>query len=344
MLALRGRALLASNVARVALNELQATRQAQAADESAQDWLMLARIDPSNAITIGNLGVAHTNASQGLWDLGRPREAVAKRLENRELRSALAAKSARAAGGLSNSLFFAAVMAADMGNLARAAAYEREWRPLYDQWKQGLAAGSFEAELRSRGEGAFQALFALAHGDIAGARKGAAGAREALLALQTGDDPGRKAAVAQRLRELHAVLAWAEIEAGGFAAAAQHLAWVAEARRSLPTRTLHDRYDAAGETALWALALARSGRTDEARPKAAEALAFQRELQARKPDHQMVKREVVLALLATAHAEPAQAKARVLEAQALFDSLPAEARSLRSSQRVQRLIADARGL
>ncbi len=342
MLALRGRALLASNVSRVAENEMQATRRAQAADESAQDWLMLSRIDPSNAITVGNLGVAHTNASDGLWALGRPREAVSKRLENRELRSALVARSARAAGGLSNSLFNAAVMAADLGNLARADAYERESWQLYGQWKQGFAAGSFEAAFWTRVDAVFQADYALARGDIARVREEAEGAREALLALQPGDDPGRKAAVAAQLRKLHEILAWAEIDSGDFAAAAQQLALVAEARRALPTRTFSERRAATNETALWALALARSGRAEEARPKVAQALAFQRQVQARKPDEQMYKVEVALALLASAHANPAQAMGLVREAQALFDSLPAEARSLRSSQRVQRLIAQAR--
>ena len=342
MLALRGRALLASNVSRVAENEMQATRRVQAADESARDWLMLSRIDPSNTITVANLGVAHTNASDALWALGRPREAVAKRLENRELRSALVARSARAAGGLSASLFPAAVMAADLGNLARADAYERESWQLYLQWRQGFASGSYEAAFWTRVDAVFQAEYALARGDIARVRKVAEGAREALLALQPGDDPGRKAAVAAQLRKLHEILAWAEIDSGDFAAAAQQLALVAEARRALPTRTLSERRAAADEAALWALALARSGRTDEAQPKAAQALAFQRQVQARKPDEQMYKLEVALALLASAHANPAQAMGLVREAQALFDSLPADARGLRSSQRVQRLIAEAR--
>ena len=56
----------------------------------------------------------------------------------------------------------------------------------------------------------------------------------------------------------------------------------------------------------------------------------------------MHKLELALTLLATALATPAQAKPLLTEAQAAFDSLPAEARGLRTSQLVQSLIAEAR--
>ena len=342
MLALRGRALLAANAARASENQMQTTHRLQASDEAARDWLTLVRVDPSNAITTANLGVSHTNAAAALWVLGRPRESIAKRLENRELRAALAQRSPRAAGGLSGPLFNSAVHAAELGDLARAAEYERESRRLLGAFRKGFAEGSFEAAFWSRRDAVFQAEYALARGDIARVREAARAAREGLLQLQPGDDPGRKTLIAQQLRQLHYVLSWAELESGDFAAAAQQLGQVAEARREIRTQTLTARRLAAQETALWALALARSGRIDQARPKAAQALAFQREIQARRPDEQLYKLDVTLALLASAYCNPAQAKALVKEAQALFDSMPAEARGLRSSQRVQRLIADAR--
>ncbi|MBC7942085.1 MAG: hypothetical protein H7Z19_20405, partial [Chitinophagaceae bacterium] len=49
-----------------------------------------------------------------------------------------------------------------------------------------------------------------------------------------------------------------------------------------------------------------------------------------------------LALVAAALATPDQARTLLTQAQAALDSLPAEARDLRSSQLVQGLIADAR--
>ena len=88
--------------------------------------------------------------------------------------------------------------------------------------------------------------------------------------------------------------------------------------------------------------LARGGRVDDARALAEPALAFQRELNARKTDDQWHKAGLALALVAAAESTPAKAGTLLAEAQAALDSLPAEARSVHSSQMVQRLITDAR--
>ena len=53
------------------------------------------------------------------------------------------------------------------------------------------------------------------------------------------------------------------------------------------------------------------------------------------------KQGLVLALVAAARATPNQARTLLAQAQATFDSLPAEARDLRSSRLLQGLIADA---
>jgi hypothetical protein len=69
---------------------------------------------------------------------------------------------------------------------------------------------------------------------------------------------------------------------------------------------------------------------------------LQRELHARKTDDQWHKWGLALALVAAAQSTPAKAGPLLAESQAALDSLPAEARGLRNSQNVQRLIADAR--
>jgi hypothetical protein len=56
----------------------------------------------------------------------------------------------------------------------------------------------------------------------------------------------------------------------------------------------------------------------------------------------MHKWNLAIALVAAAHANPGQAKALVSEAQAIFDSMPQEARALRTSRWIESLIADAR--
>ncbi len=178
-------------------------------------------------------------------------------------------------------------------------------------------------------------------GDPARARAAAKGLRERLLQLQPTNAYDRRR-VAEQLRRLHVVLGWAELQARDFVAAQGQFALVAEARKSLPTLTLTNRREAADDAALLAITLAHGGRLDEARALAEPALALQRELHARQTDDQWHKVGLALALLATAQATPAQAGALLADAQAALDSLPGEARNVRTSQMVQALIADAR--
>ena len=179
-------------------------------------------------------------------------------------------------------------------------------------------------------------------GDLTRARTAAKDLREQLLELPTTNDFERLR-VAASLNYLHTTLGWAALQAREFAAAQEHFSRVAETRKQLPpAATLYDRRDAADEASLMAITLAHAGRFDEARALAEPALAFQREVHARQTDDQMHKLGLCRALVAAAWATPDQARALLAQAQAAFDSLPAEARDLRSSQLVQGLVVDAR--
>ena len=321
---------------------MQEGRVVQAADDSARDWLLLSRIDPSNAITLNNLGVARFNAAEALWYLGRPREAVAKGLENSEPIEAAAARSSMAQWQISGQQFWAAVRLAELGEIGRAdALYAQSLRHLR-AWTKSQPGGSFEAELWDRLANQHQARMAYSKGDTQRARELSQGVPEALRSLKPGDDPGRRRTVAEWLGWVHRLRAQIEAQAGDFEAAARAAALAVEARRPLADGNLVRRAEEAADHAWWALALARSGKVDEARPQAKQALDFFRELQQRKTDHEMVKLDIAAALIASAYADRAQAKALLAEAQALFDSMPAEARTLRSSRFVQSLIGQAR--
>jgi len=342
MLALRARALLSSNVATVSENELQQSRRFAASEDAARDWMLLSRTDPTNVISRHNLGVARTNAGNALFDLGRPREALAKHLESREAQEALAARSAMLAGRLSVAHFVAALTAGELGQMALSERYQAESLRYYGLWKNAFPAGSYEAQFWPKADPVFEAEFALVQGDLARARAVTRGAREGLLQVRPGDDPGRQREQASFLRRLHAALGRVELESDDFVAAEKHFRLLAEARHASPTRTMSERREEAEDAARWALALARSDRADEARPLAARALAFEREVHALKTDDQMHKWNLAIALVAAAHANPGQAKALVSEAQAIFDSMPQEARALRTSRWIESLIADAR--
>jgi len=206
-----------------------------------------------------------------------------------------------------------------------------------------MAPGSAEATFWPRADAVFRTDLARYAGDLALARAAAKGAREALLQIQPDSEFGRQR-VAQYLRQLHLALGWVEIETGDFAAAEVHFGHVAEARKSLPTTDNEARRNHALDNALWALTLARTGRVEQARSLAEKSLAFERALDAGKPDDQMHKINFVVALVAAAlcNPNPPQARALASEAQTLFESLPAEARRLHSSQLVSGLITEAR--
>jgi hypothetical protein len=341
MLALRARGLISGTVAEVAENELQQARRLAAAEDAERDWALLSRIDPSNMISRGNRIGARMGAAGALWDLARPREYLAKHLENREL-EADGAAARRIAGNLSQAFYWAALGAAELGQAAAADKYLADSRRHFDIFARELTPASFEHALYHAFSPISRVELAMLQGDPVRASGAAKGLREQLLQLQPANANDRRR-VAELLRRLHLALGWAALQARDFAAAQGHFSFVAEARKQLPTLTLTNRREAADDAALLAIALVHDGRIDEARALAEPALALQRELHARQTDDQWHKFSLTLALLAAAQSTPAKTGALLAEAQAAFDSLPAEARGLRTSQMVRGLIADARG-
>ena len=177
-------------------------------------------------------------------------------------------------------------------------------------------------------------------GDLTRARAAAQGLRDRLLELPATNDFERLR-VASALHDLHLALGWAALQARDFGAAQKQFSLVADTRKQLPTATLNERLDAADDAALLAITLAHAGRLDEARALAEPALSLRREVHARQTDDQMHKLGLSRALVAAAWAMPEQARGLLAQAQAAFDSLPAKARDLRSSQLVQGLIDGA---
>ena len=340
-LALRARALISDALAEAASNQLQPGRRLAAANDAARDWALLSRIDPGDTFSKNSLMNARTDeAAQALWNLGRPRESLAKVAENAEFEAA-AEQSTVVASALYFSVDWAAYVAAELGQAVAADKYLADRQHLFD------------ISMRSKGPASFLLLYfrtqtkikpvqmAMLQGDLPRARAAAKGLREELLQLPVSNDYERLQ-VAEALNYLHSTLGWVALQARDFSTAQEHFSRVAETRKQLPAATVAEQLDAAYDASLLAITLAHAGRLDEARSLAEPALARQRDVHARQTDDQMHKLGLSLALLAAARATPDRAKALLGEAQAAFDSLPAEARDLRSSQRLQSLIADAR--
>jgi tetratricopeptide (TPR) repeat protein len=340
MLALRTRALISHSLAGAADNQMQPGRGLAAASDAARDWTLLSRIDPSDMFSKNSLINARSEAARALRAQGRPRDSLAKVLENREF-EATAEASSVVASSLYYSVEWAAYLAAELGQAVAADKYLADRQHLFDLSFRGLGPPSF-LQLYFRMETRIEpVVLAMLLGDPRRARAAANGLRERLVALPTTNEFEQRL-VAGALHDLHLTLGWAALQARDFAAAQEQFSLVAQARKQLPAVTLDERRDAADDAALLAITLAHAGRLDEARALAEPALALQREVHARQTDDQMHKLGLGLALVAAAWTMPHEARALLAQAQAAFDSLPAEARDLRSSQLVHGLIADAR--
>lgn len=341
MLALRAHALISNSLATAATTQLQPGRRLAAANDATRDWALLSRIDPSDMVSKNRLMSARTEASRALWDQGRPRESLAKVLENDEFRPAAEA-SYVVAQSLYYSVDWAAYLAGDLGQRVAADKYLADRKHLFEISMRSKGPPSFLLQYFSIQTRIRPVELVMLLGDVTRVRTAAKGLRERLLELPTTNDFERLR-VAASLNYLHTTLGWAALQARDFAAAQEHFSRVAETRKQLPpAATLYDRRDAADEASLMAITLAHAGRFDEARALAEPALAFQREVHALQTDDQMHKLGLSLALVAAALSTPDKAKALIAQAQAAFDSLPAEARELLNSQLVLGLIADAR--
>jgi hypothetical protein len=333
--------LISGGLTRVAEDELQQAHRLASSDGEARDWALLSRIDPSNMISKGNLISTRVNAGGALWDLGRPRASLAKHLENRDSEPE-AATSNLVAGSLSFSLYFAAIITADLGQAAAADKLLVDSQRHFEVALAGVPPASFDRAFFRARSSIGPVELANLQGDLARANASGKVAREQLAQLQPSNAYDRHR-VAEQVRRLHIALGWVALQARDFAAAQVHFSAVAEARKAIPALPLlSSRREAADDAVLLAIALAHGGRVDEARALAEPALALQRELHARQTDDQMHKLSLALALVAAAQATPAKASALLADGQAAFDGLPAEARDLRSSQMVQALITDAR--
>jgi hypothetical protein len=194
-----------------------------------------------------------------------------------------------------------------------------------------MQPGSFEREALELELTIRQMGAANGTGDVAGARKLGAGVGERLVALKP-----PVASMEARRDDLFANFleqsGLAALYAGDYSAAEQHFLARADYLERLrqQQRTLWLQREAAENSTYLAIALARLGRPDEARPLAEASLKLNRELYARKHDEAFQHLQLARALYAAALADPAKAKALLGEAQAVIGALPAQMRETRN--------------
>ena len=117
-----------------------------------------------------------------------------------------------------------------------------------------------------------------------------------------------------------------------------------ELRKSIPTRTLGERRDEAGQAILAAMIAARLERHAEARRLIDPVLEMHRELFARADNEDLTQHiEFAQALHASALARSGGSAAELKQAGAIIDALPPAMRELITVKRIRASIADAQG-
>jgi tetratricopeptide (TPR) repeat protein len=328
MIALRARGLAVSGLANVAESEMRRADAVALFDASNRDWSTLVKVDPANAIAWNNLAANTLPAAWSLFYAGRPRDALAKALENEEL-VPVASKLRFPSPIMGYTFDSAAMFAGELGDL-RAVARLRGMSGRFERaMLDDMQSGSFERESLELGFTIRTMEIANRSGDYAGALKLGVGVEERLAELKPPVE-SMKQNQNELLSEFLLQAGLAALYLNDYEQAEARFRSRAEVRSRLPQQTLVKRREDIDNAIYRAVALARLGRIDQARSLAQPSLALQRELYARRHDDAIQHLELARALYAAALADPAKAKALLGEAQMVMATLPSQMREMRS--------------
>ncbi|MBS0394359.1 MAG: hypothetical protein JSR54_07000 [Proteobacteria bacterium] len=340
--AIRAGELLGSNLALVAADQMdnaEAIRLLGPADALAK---MLWKLDPGNRVAANNVAAGLFNLGDALWQSGRTREGIKVLLESEPaLRAAEQGGAWFALNGIASRIDISWKLA-DAGDFAGARRVVAEATALADRVRQIAKPGSFVlpgAECRRDGVESGPRFYS---GDLEGALELAGRCVKTLRAART-EGP------AEAIERQYAMLRHLELQGE----ALLHLGRPAEARpvleealklhREIPndsTANLRDRHQV---ESMLALALAGSGKRAEAAQYVAPAIAFQRELLARRGDDVFRGVELAVGLYAEASADPARRAEALAESSRLLAALPPAVQRLNSVRLWRTDIERARG-
>ena len=337
MLALRGRALILSNLGDIEGDRLRFPEAMRIYEAAARDYESYLKVDAGNTIAWNNLAAQRQILANYNDGLGRPAEA---------LRQFRAASVAARSGGMtpvraSNAAsVFRNIsrLEAELGNREAARQAIAEGARLMDLAIRDSPPGSFRRQVWSDWRNPTEAHVDFINGDFAAARDKAARSIRALESLKTEN------AVQQRNRDFLLVdalfiEAQARYQLRDFAAAEAAIRRSVELRRAFPYFNVFQDVGRAEDEAFHAIALARLGRRAEAREALAPALAFLGKLPEANHRQPWLAVRLAQARLAQALAQPAEARAHLAAAAKLLDDLTPEARSTASLTMIRNEIA-----
>ena len=340
-LALHARQIIESNFGDLAQNELDPAAAVPALLQDEQTSTTLLNLDPTNVVSLNNLGNARATMADVLWATGRLHESLPHRLQ------ALGNFSQATAGGESFFITRADVSGStvyyqlQLGDLSGAEATSASDGPYIAKLHATEPKEGFAAQLVALTHQYSVALLAFERGnaraarDIALATLGKAQALRAYSGQQVLQRHGAIYVVA------HYVLTPPLVQLGDFAGVEQAERLALEQRKAVGGKSIGDQREAA-QMAIWlAIGQARQGHLADAEQTIKPIADFERKLAARNRTDRWVPVELAAALYAQALAEPAQRAALLAEAGRLLSAAPAEMHTAQDVQRWSRRIHEA---
>ncbi|HTS23283.1 MAG TPA: hypothetical protein VMN79_15905 [Casimicrobiaceae bacterium] len=348
MSALRARALAVDALSSAEAADLHVHRAREVAQQGANDWEAILKIDPTNQIAWNNLVNSRIGTGFMSLALGDVRGA-----EERWHAALAVQKDVKEVGmiGLVLSLAsgYVAMLEAELGNRQAAAAALADNRRFIDVATRGLPAnafgrtylpellGAYGFPTTGFGYGRFAPLFA--SGDYEAVHREALASVRRLEPVET--PPQGVLQKNQALDAAYRTAAVASYRLKDYARADAEIKRALEVASSIPVRTVFDEFDAGNRRVLAAAIAARLGRSAEARELLEPVLKLHRGMSARKDNDSMNQRiEFAYALYVSALATPEQRSSQLAQAAALVDSVPPDMRSMISIARLRAEIAE----
>jgi hypothetical protein len=235
----------------------------------------------------------------------------------------------------------AARTAAELGDFSTARALLKDMNRHGAEWLKRRNAQTFDGAIEVGGMALWNRFIAQSLGDEAALREADKTVRERLEPLKPAN-AAQERAQADWLWRWHEQQAEEALLGGDFAAAADSIKARQRFRAKLPTASQESKFENARGATWLAVALARSGRVDEARDEIGPALRFLREQERRNVDDQGLRLLLAQALYAAALTDPPQARVLLAEARAITKALSPDLHAARASRWWIERIAQAR--
>jgi hypothetical protein len=339
LVALRARQSAYGYLAAAARDEMQLAQAIALFAKADTDGAALVRLDPTNIEDRFGLEQTARRSAEIEREMGQPRAAIVDFGRSiASLRSSPNGSELRD-GLLAYGNASRALLQADLGDDAASAESTAALERQVDAIRRERPAND---ELRIRAEGllaVFHAEMALLHGDAKAASVFAMKSRD----IYAQSHPGNfavAAAVTDRRIFTGLMLAEASYRLGDYAGAEQAAREALEVVRSAPLFRGPEKRREARVITYEALALARLGRTDDARTQIEPVIKLEREYFARNRDSAVQRLDLAKALFVEALVDVSRRAEHLRESAAILAALPAEMRRLKSIRAVAARVDD----